>query len=133
MDETKPKNNKQKTGKKDEKPRSKIESEQKYMPGKNGGKLKVGNNINNIGRPPILPDIKKAIALVLGKEVEDDKTKLDALFERLYQLALNGDTRAAQILLDRGYGKALEKILIDPESNLKQEITVSFKPPEPLK
>lgn len=104
-------------------------SDKPNRPGKYGGKLKTGNSVNLTGRPPILPDIKKAMALVLGKEVEPDKTQLDQLFERLYLLAMGGDVKAAQLLIDRGYGKALEKVLVEPESQIKKVIEVKFIDP----
>ena len=75
-------------------------------PGKNGGKLKSGNTIG-VGRPK-LPDLKEAIAKILSEE-KDGHTALDAILAALRAKAAKGDVRAAQELLDRGFGKALQK------------------------
>lgn len=125
MEETKPKN---KAKKKANETRKKT-VDVLDRPGRNGGKLKTGNTVNVTGRPPILPDIRKAMAIILGKEVTPDKTQLDLLMGRLMELAMDGDTKAAQILLDRGYGKALEKVLIEPESQIKKVVEFKFKDP----
>jgi hypothetical protein len=131
MDETKIEKNASK--KKDSKSRKKpVVTNDGIKPtreGRNGGKLKSGNTVNVTGRPPILPDIRMAMAIVLGKEPVPGKTQLDMLMDRLYELAQDGDTRAAQILLDRGYGKAMERVVIEPESKMTNVIEVKFQDP----
>ena len=76
------------------------------MEGRNGGKLnpfKKGQSGNPKGRPK-LPDIKKALALVMADE-QNGKTALDAVLMALRAKAVKGDVRAAELLLDRAYGK----------------------------
>jgi hypothetical protein len=63
---------------------------------------------NKAGRPK-LPDLKEAIAKVMAEE-KDGMTALEAILKALRAKAAKGDVRAAQELLDRGYGKALQKV-----------------------
>jgi hypothetical protein len=63
---------------------------------------------NKTGRPK-LPDLKEAMAKVMAEE-KDGMTALEAILKALRMKAAKGDVRAAQELLDRGYGKALQFI-----------------------
>lgn len=67
-------------------------------------KFKKGQSGNPKGRPK-LPDLKEAIAKILSEE-KDGYTALDAILAALRKKAAQGDVRAAQELLDRGFGKA---------------------------
>ena len=73
--------------------------------GKNGGKLKTGGTNPGAGRPRKLPELDKLIADVLGEE-KDGVTAADAILRKLRSLAAQGNLRAAEILLDRAYGKS---------------------------
>ncbi|NCU32491.1 MAG: hypothetical protein EOM23_06080 [Candidatus Moranbacteria bacterium] len=64
--------------------------------------------INRKGRPK-MPDLKDAIAKILNEE-KDGKTALDAILAALRAKAAKGDVRAAQELMDRGYGKSKQSI-----------------------
>lgn len=77
-------------------------------PGRNGGKLKTGGN-NGGGRPPKLPGLDKLLAEVLDDE-KDGITAAKAILLKLRQKAINGDIRAAEIMLNRAYGKPKESI-----------------------
>jgi hypothetical protein len=66
-------------------------------------------NINKKGRPPVLPDLKRAIAQCLAEE-KDGKVAFDQILAALRLKAVKGDVRAAQELMDRAYGKANQKI-----------------------
>jgi len=70
-------------------------------------KFPKGVSGNPKGRPK-LPDLKEAIAKILSEE-KDGHTALDAILAALRAKAAKGDVRAAQELLDRGFGKALQK------------------------
>jgi hypothetical protein len=72
--------------------------------GRNGGKLKTGGN-NGGGRPPKLPELHVLLANVLGKEGKDGITAAEEILMALHARAKKGDTRAAEVLLDRAYGK----------------------------
>lgn len=70
-------------------------------------RFKKGVSGNPKGRPK-LPDIKLAMAMVLADEKEG-KTALDAVLMALRAKAIKGDVRAAEVLLDRAFGKAQSK------------------------
>jgi alkylation response protein AidB-like acyl-CoA dehydrogenase len=63
-----------------------------------------GRSGNPKGRPK-LPDLKAAIAKVLADE-KDGYTALEACLMALRAKAAKGDVRAAEVLLDRAFGKA---------------------------
>jgi hypothetical protein len=70
--------------------------------------FKKGQSGNPNGRPK-LPDLSQAIAKVLAEE-KDGMTALDAILAALRAKAAKGDVRAAQELLDRGFGKSKQSI-----------------------
>jgi hypothetical protein len=70
--------------------------------------FKKGQSGNPKGRPK-LPDLKDAIAKVLSEE-KDGITALDAILSALRAKAAKGDVRAAQELLDRGFGKSKQSV-----------------------
>ena len=65
--------------------------------------FKKGQSGNPKGRPK-MPDLKSALAEYLADE-KDGKTALDAIIMKLRQMAIKGNLKAAEMLLDRGYGK----------------------------
>lgn len=71
-------------------------------------------NINKNGRPRKLPAIEELLAEVLGADGEG-KSEAEKILVALRDRALKGDTRAAELLLDRSYGKP--KIHIDHTNN----------------
>ncbi len=62
------------------------------------------DRINKKGRPSKLPELDKLLADVLGEE-KDGVTAAEIILKKLRQMAASGNLRAAEILLDRGYGK----------------------------
>lgn len=71
-------------------------------------RFKKGQSGNPKGRPK-LPDLREAIAKILADE-KDGHTALEATLMALRAKAVKGDIRAAEVLLDRGYGKAQQAI-----------------------
>ena len=67
--------------------------------------FKKGQSGNPNGRPKKLPELDKLLADVLGEE-KDGVTAADAILRKLRAMAAQGNIRAAEILLDRAYGKA---------------------------
>jgi thioredoxin-like negative regulator of GroEL len=59
----------------------------------------------NIDGRPKAPDIGVALAKVLSEE-KDGKTALDAILMALRSKAAKGDVRAAELLMDRAFGKS---------------------------
>lgn len=72
-------------------------------------RFKKGQSGNPNGRPKKLPDIDKLMAEVLGEE-KDGLDAASAILKKLRQMAVRGNLRAAEILLDRAYGKPNQKI-----------------------
>lgn len=80
--------------------------------------FKPGQSGNPLGRPKKLPAIDVLMAEVLGS-IDDKKSEAQAIIEALVKRALKGDVRAAEVLLDRGYGKAKQTTeLIIPEDQI---------------
>lgn len=67
-----------------------------------GKKFQPGETGNPNGRPK-LPNLKQVMADILGEE-KDGKTALEAIVAKLRQLAAQGNIKAAEVLLSRGYG-----------------------------
>jgi alanine-alpha-ketoisovalerate/valine-pyruvate aminotransferase len=93
--------------------------------GRNGGKLKSGNIIGG-GRPKKIPELRELLANVLGDE-KDGKSAAEAILMALRNKAIKGDVRAAELLLDRAYGKVKD---IDNRPN-DLVITISGPTPPP--
>lgn len=75
--------------------------------------FKPGQSGNPNGRPKKLPEIDKLLADVLGEDGKNSEAK--AILKALLTKAKKGDTRAAEILLDRAYGKPKQPIAIEGE------------------
>ena len=74
-----------------------------------GKKFKKGESGNLNGAPKKLPEIDKILADVLGEE-KDGIEAAKAILMALRAKATKGDVRAAEVLLDRAYGKAKQVI-----------------------
>jgi hypothetical protein len=92
--------------------------------GKNKGKLKSGNTVN-VGRPKKLPALDLIMANVLGAE-KDGISAGEAIIMKLREQALKGDIKAAQILLDRGWGKPKQNIDITTQGEKVTAPTIIF-------
>jgi hypothetical protein len=82
--------------------------------------FKKGQSGNPNGRPK-MPNLKEACAAVLADE-KDGMTALDAVLKALRNKAIKGDVRAAQELMDRAYGKAMQAI--DLKADVTSTITI---------
>lgn len=74
-------------------------------------------NINKKGRPKKLPPLDELLAEVLGTNGEG-KSEAEKILDALLTKALKGDTRASEILLERGYGKVRQDIAVEGSINL---------------
>lgn len=80
-----------------------------------GKRFQPGQSGNPNGRPKKLPSLDKLLPEVLGDEL-DDNSKIKQILNKLADQAYKkGDVRAAQILLDRGYGAPKQTIATDGE------------------
>lgn len=71
--------------------------------------FKKGKSGNLKGRPKQLPELKLLLAEVLGEE-KDGIAAAKAILMALRAKATKGDVRAAEVLLDRAYGKDIIKV-----------------------
>ena len=74
-----------------------------------------GKSGNPKGRPK-MPDIDRLISKVMSDE-RDGVTAVEAILIKQRQLALTGNQRAAEYLLDRAYGKPKQSIDMQTESS----------------
>lgn len=70
--------------------------------------FKPGQSGNPKGRPKKLPAIDDLLAEVLGEENGNSTAKV--ILESMVKQAKKGDVRAAELLLERAYGKAKQPI-----------------------
>lgn len=73
------------------------------------GKFKKGQSGNPNGRPKKLPQLDVLLDSVLG-ESKDGVTAAEAILKALRAKATKGDVRAAEMLLERAYGKPKQSI-----------------------
>lgn len=92
-------------------------------PIKNSKPFKKGQSGNPNGRPRKLPELDKLLADVLGEE-KDGISAGEAILKALRAKATKGDVRAAEVLLDRAYGKARQTI--DSNMNLSQPLVITL-------
>lgn len=71
--------------------------------------FKPGQSGNPHGRPKKLPKIDDLLQDILGSQ-EDKDSEAHAILLSLVQQAKKGNVKAAEILLDRAYGKAKQSI-----------------------
>lgn len=71
-------------------------------------KFKKGTTGNPNGRPK-LPKLSDLMDKTLGEE-KDGITAAEVILKKLRQMAAAGNLKAAEILLDRGYGKPKQTI-----------------------
>ena len=77
-----------------------------FMPGKSG---------NPNGRRPLAVTLAQHVRDI-GSEVIDAATgwtRLDAMIRRLFADAMGGKTQAAEIILERGWGKVMQPVEVD--------------------
>ena len=79
--------------------------------------------INKEGRPKKLPELDKLLADVLGEE-KDGVTAAEAILRALRAKATKGDIRAAEVLLERGYGKTKHQLELSGEITGVKQILI---------
>jgi hypothetical protein len=93
-------------------------------------KFKKGQTGNPNGRPKKLPQLDELIAEVLLEE-KDGITAAKAILMALRSRASKGDTRAAELLLDRAWGKAKQDISLSNKISLEIVRTTPNQPEIP--
>ena len=94
--------------------------------------FKKGQSGNPKGRPKEIPDLKEVLNEVLG----DEKDGITAIFMKLRQTAMQNNMtgiRAAELLIERAYGKVKQDVKLDGEISLPTIIVQSQQAAENLK
>ncbi len=78
--------------------------------------FKKGETGNPNGRPKKLPELNALLADVLGEE-KDGISAAQAILMALRKRATSGDVRAAELLLDRSYGKPKQQVDVTSKDN----------------
>lgn len=81
-------------------------------------KFKKGQSGNPKGRPKEIPELKVLLAEVMSDE-KDGINAAKAILLALRNKAIKGDTKAAELLLNRAFGKVEEAIRIDDILTIK--------------
>jgi hypothetical protein len=91
----------------------------KIKPSDNPKPYKKGEVHSPNGRPPKLPDLGILLGKVLGEE-KDSKTAVEIILMALRAKATKGDIRAAELLLERAYGKVKQEI--DQKIEIEEQV-----------
>lgn len=86
-----------------------------------------GQILNPKGRPKKLPKLDVLLAKVLGTEDPNGVTEAEKILKSLQAMAKKGNVRAAEILLDRSYGKVKQQIEVDDVTKINRPIVVETK------
>jgi hypothetical protein len=93
--------------------------------------FKKGQSGNPKGRPK-LPDLSELMDKTLGKVDANGLTAAERILKKLERMAAQGNLKAAEMLLDRGYGKPKQSH--DHSGSLVTTppvINVTVQPPTP--
>lgn len=90
--------------------------------------FKPGQTGNPAGRPKKLklPPLDEVLGNVLNQADANGKTKAEMVLDKLMELALKGDVRAAEMLLDRGYGKPKQSLEVAGEIHTTPMIAMTL-------
>jgi hypothetical protein len=87
---------------------------------------KKGQSGNPKGRPKKLPHLEELLADILGEDKEGI-TAAEAILRALRAKATKGDIRAAEVLLERAYGKAKQGIELTGANSEPIQIIINDK------
>ena len=90
------------------------------------GKFKKGQSGNPNRRPKKLPQLNELLADILGED-KDGITAAEAILKALRAKAAKGDIRAAEVLLDRAYGKPKQTTELTGSNGDPVQIIISDK------
>lgn len=92
--------------------------------------FKKGQTGNPTGRPKKLPELDTLLLDVLSNEDKGGITAAQRILHALVKKAEQGDIRAAELIFDRAYGKALQSIQQNNVVRIVDESSdSSFTPP----
>lgn len=91
--------------------------------------FKKGQSGNPNGQPKKIPALDQLLADVLSEE-QNGIEAAKAILMALRKSAIKGDVRAAEVLLDRAYGKAKQTIDVDAKVDTVVKIGYGENDPE---
>mgnify|MGYP003426256243 FL=1 len=94
-----------------------------------GKKFTKGKAGSPKGKPHKIPELRELLANVLG-DTKDGKSAAEAILMALRNKAIKGDVRAAELLLDRAYGKIKQEIEHSSVDVIMPEVPESPQAPE---
>lgn len=94
-----------------------------------GTPFKKGQSGNPNGRPKELPALKELMKKVMASEDKNGIQTAEQILEAVKKRALDGDIKAAELLLDRAYGKVVTPIA-ETDSEGKDKDTIAIIAPE---
>lgn len=89
-------------------------------------RFKKGQSGNPKGRPKKMPELEQLLIKVLAEE-KDGMSAMEAILRRMRASAAAGNMKAAEILLERGYGKVKQQIEV--EDTTTTIVVKAKKPP----
>jgi hypothetical protein len=75
-----------------------------------GNRFKKGQSGNPNGRPKELPALKELMKKIMSTEDKNGIQTAEQILEAVKKRALDGDIKAAELLLDRAYGKVVTPV-----------------------
>lgn len=94
------------------------------MKGKNT-RFQKGQSGNPLGRPKRLPSLDRVLAEVLSDVDKNDISVLQRILTTLAKRAIRGDVRAAELLIDRAFGKAKASLNVAVEGEISAFLKLS--------
>ncbi|MEI6575756.1 MAG: DUF5681 domain-containing protein [Bacteroidota bacterium] len=91
--------------------------------------VKNDPRINKKGQPHKLPNLDILLAKVLGED-KGNMNAMEEILRKLKKKALAGDTKSAEILLARAYGKINQNIQLDVKDVKMPIINIQYREKE---
>ncbi len=91
--------------------------------------MKNDPRINKKGQPHKLPNLDILLAKVLGED-KGNMNAMEEILRKLKKKALAGDTKSAEILLARAYGKINQNIQLDVKDVKMPIINIQYREKE---
>jgi hypothetical protein len=86
---------------------------------------KRGQSGNPRGRPPVRRSITDALRQLSEERVDETRTRVQALADVLWKLALEGNVTAAKEILDRLEGRSPQHISVDGNVDTRQGVEIA--------
>jgi hypothetical protein len=88
-------------------------------------KFPKGKTGNPNGRPKKLPNLDALLAAELGEDTDQGKSNMRKILQGLLKAAAKGNHRAAEILLERAYGKVKQNLEVSGQQGGAIQINIT--------